>query len=297
MQRAWYVGVAAVAIILAAVALGTAETVITVGGSVLEGEIEFGIPGIISVTSSSDDIFTVQRTNLKAIRFPAKEGEDFTVGTFDGNILIGTIGGIPEVIGLRTLAGDVQSVKLTSIQEIRFEQPAAPPPTAPTATPSQPTTVAPAPSGTVETLAAGVREAYGQGRWAITFGLDTGFQLGVSTRNGFGYPTSSLGVNILGFGAMWRTYFIPPPWRIEETALEIATEKPTLALDDLVATTADAILPGSSFYLELGMRWLILPEIGIGWLFRLGDLIYFDAGASIDIALGPWVSLGFLFIF
>lgn len=297
MQRAWYVGAAMVAIMLAVVALGTAETVVTVGGSVLEGEIEFGIPGVISVTSATDDVFTVQRTNLKAIRFPAKKGEDFTVETFDGNILIGTVGGIPEVIGLRTSGGDVQSVKLTSIQEIRFEQPAEPPPTAPTTTPSQPTTVAPAPAGTLETLAEGVREVYGQGRWAFTFGLDTGFQLGVSTRNGFGYPTSSLGVNILGVGAMWRTYFVPPPWRIEETALEIAAENPTLALDDLVATTADATRPGSSFYLELGTRWLILPEIGIGWLFRLGDLIYFDAGASIDIGLGPWVSLGFLFIF
>ena len=296
MRRAWYVAAATVAMILAAVALGTAETVITVGGSVLEGEIEFGIPGVISVTSSTDDVFTVQRTNLKAIRFPEKRGDDFTVETFDGNILIGTIGGIPEVIGLRTLAGDVQSVKLTSIQEIRFEQPEAPPPAAPTATPTQPATVAPASSGASETLAEGVREAYGQGRWAFTLGLDTGFQLGVSTRSGFGYPTASLGVNLLGLGVVWRTYFAPPPWRIEETALEIATENPTLTLDDLVATTADAMRPGSSFYLELGTRWLILPEIGIGWLFQLGDLIYLDAGVSIDIALGPWVSLGFLFV-
>ena len=297
MQRTWYVAVATVVIVLAIVVLGTAETVITVGGSVLEGEIEFGIPGVISVTSSTDDIFTVQRTNLKAIRFPAEEGGEVTVETFDGNILIGTVGGIPEVIGLRTPGGDVQSVKLTSIQEIRFEQPTAAPAAAPTATPSGPATVTPAPSDTAETLAEGIREAYGQGRWAFTFGLDTGFQLGVSTRNGFGYPTASLGVNILAMGVLWRTYFVPPGWRIEETALEIATENPTLTLDDLVAATADATRPGSSFYLELGTRWLILPEIGIGWLFRLGDLIYFDAGASIDIALGPWVSLGFLFIF
>jgi len=297
MQRTWYVAVATVVIVLAIVVLGTAETVITVGGSVLEGEIEFGIPGIISVTSSTNDIFTVQRTNLKAIRFPAEEGGEVTVETFDGNILIGTVGGIPEVIGLRTPGGDVQSVKLTSIQEIRFEQPAAAPAAAPTATPSGPATVAPAPAGTSETLAEGVREAYGQGRWALTFGLDTGFQLGVSTRNGFGYPTASLGVNILAMGVLWRTYFVPPGWRIEETALDIATENPTLTLDDLIAATADATRPGSSFYLELGTRWLILPEIGIGWLFRLGDLIYFDAGASIDIALGPWVSVGFLFVF
>ncbi len=300
-QRAWWGGAAVVVIVLAVVVLGTAETIITVGGSVLQGEIEFGIPGVISVTSSTGDIFTVQRTNLKAIRFPAEEGEEVTVETFDGNILIGTVGGIPEVIGLRTPGGDVQSVKLTSIQEIRFEQPAAPSPTAPapapTPSPTQPSPAAPAPVGTLESLAEGAREVYGQGRWSFTFGLDTGFQLGVSTRNGFGYPTASLGVNILALGVLWRTYFVPPPWRIEETALEIATDSPSLTLDDLIAATVEATMPRSSFYLELGTRWLILPEIGIGWLFRLSDIIYFDAGASIDIGLGPWVSLGFLFIF
>lgn len=295
MQRAWCVGAAAVVIVLAVAVLGTAETIITVGGSVLQGEIEFGIPGVISVTSSTGDIFTVQRTNLKAIRFPAEEGGEVTVETFDGNILIGTVGGIPEVIGLRTPGGDVQSVKLTSIQEIRFEQPAAPPPTTPT--PAQPSPAAPAEPADPEAIAENVREAYGQGRWAFTFGLDTGFQLGVSTRNGFGYPTASLGVNILALGVLWRTYFVPPPWRIEETALKIATDSPSLTLDDLIAATLEATRPQSSFYLELGTRWLILPEIGIGWLFRLSDIIYFDAGASIDIALGPWVSLGFLFIF
>jgi len=301
MQKAWTVAIAVVVSVFAVVMLGAAETIITVGGSVLEGEIEFGIPGVISVTSLTDDIFTVQRTNLKAIRFPTEEGGEVTVETFDGNILIGTVGGIPEVIGLRTPGGDVQSVKLTSIKEIRFEQPAAPAPAAPTAAPTQPTpsAVAPTPAspGSAGTLAEEAREAYGRGRWAFTFGLDTGFQLGVSTRNGFGVPTTSLGANLLGLGVLWRTYFVPPPWRIEETALQIATENPTLTLDDLITATDDATRPGSSFYLELGTRWLILPEIGIGWLFRLGDLIYFDAGASIDIALVPWVSLGFLFIF
>ena len=295
MQRVWCVGAAVVVIVLAVVVLGTAETIITVGGSVLQGTIEFGIPGVISVTSATGDVFTVQRTNLKAIRFPTQRGEEFTVETFDGNILIGTVGGIPEVIGLRTPGGDVQSVKLTSIQEIRFEQPAAPPPTTPT--PAQPSPVAPAEPAVSEAISENVREVYGQGRWAFTFGLDTGFQLGVSTRNGFGYPTASLGVNILALGVLWRTYFVPPPWRIEETALEIATDTPSLTFDDVIAATVEATRPGSSFYLELGTRWLILPEIGIGWLFRLGDLIYFDAGASIDIGLGPWVSLGFLFIF
>lgn len=295
MRRIWSVGTIAVVLIIAAAGLGASETIITVGGSVLQGQIEFGIPGVISVTSASGDIFTVQRTNLKAIRFPAEEGGEITVETFDGNILIGKVGGIPEVIGLRTPAGDVQSVKLTSIQEIRFEPPTTPLPTTPA--PTQPPTAPPAPAADLEAIARKARDAYGQGRWAFTFGLDTGYQLGASTRNGFGYPTSSLGANILGLGVLWRTYFVPSPKQIEQAALEIAAGNPGITLDELIDATAQAKKPQSSFYLELGTRFLILPEIGIGWLFRLSDIIYFDAGASIDITLGPWVSLGFLFIF
>ena len=83
MQRAWYAAVISAVFVLAAVALGTAETIITVGGSVLQGEIEFGIPGVISVTSATGDIFTVQRTNLKALRFPAEEGEQRSYPVFD----------------------------------------------------------------------------------------------------------------------------------------------------------------------------------------------------------------------
>jgi len=295
MQRTWSVGVIILALVVIAANAGVAETVITTSGSVLQGQIEFGIPGVISITSSTGDIFTVQRSNLKAIRFPVEEGGEVTVETFDGNILVGTVGGIPEVIGLRTAAGDVQSVKLTSIQEIRFEPSTTPPTTTPA--PTQPPTAIPTPGADAETLAGEVREVYGEGRWAFTIGLDTGYQLGVSTRNGFGYPTASLGVNILALGVLWRTYFVSPARQIEETALEIAMDNPGITLDDLIAATTEAKTPRSSFYLELGVRWLILPEIGIGWLFRLSDIIYFDAGASIDIALGPWVSLGFLLIF
>ena len=102
---------ALVALVLLAAVVVQAETVVTTNGSVLQGTIEFGIPAVISVTSSTGDIFTVQRSNLKSIRFSDEEGGGVTVETFDGNILVGTVGGIPEVIGIESSSGDVQSVR------------------------------------------------------------------------------------------------------------------------------------------------------------------------------------------
>lgn len=293
MRRTRWVGVLAVVMVVAVAALGAAETIVTQDGLVLQGQIEFGIPGMISVTTATGDIFTVQRTNLKAIRFPSVEGGEATVETFDGNILVGTVGGIPEVIGLRTASGDVLSVKLTSIQEIRFEQVTPPPSTVP-----QPPPTVPPVTADPEALAEQVREEYTSRRWGFTLGIDTGYQLGASTLNGFGYPTTSIGINLLnGGGVVWRSYFVPSPRRVEEAAHKIAKENPGITLDALISATAEAKTPRSSFYLHLGTNTLIFPEIGIGWLFRLSPIFYFDAGAAIDIVLAPWISLGFLLIF
>ncbi|HCP31897.1 TPA: hypothetical protein DIT45_01385 [Candidatus Acetothermia bacterium] len=292
MRPTQWIGIIVLVLIVATATTGAAETVITTSGSVLQGQIEFGIPGVISVTSSTGDIFTVQRSNLKAIRFPLEEGGEVTVETFDGNILVGAVGGIPEVIGLRTAGGDVQSVKLTSIQEIRFDQVAP----APTPTTPAPTTIT-APTIAAEILAEQVKEVYKEGRWGFTIGLDIGYQLGVSTLNGFGYPTSSFGANALSLGIVWRSYLTPTAKQIEKAALEIARETPEITLDELLTATTAAKTPRSSFYLHLGTNTFFIPEIGIGWLFRLSQVFYFDAGAAVDLFLFPWFSLGFLLIF
>ena len=70
MRRTQWIGIIVLVLIVATATTGVAETVITTSGSVLQGQIEFGIPGVISITSSTGDIFTVQRSNLKEIRFP-----------------------------------------------------------------------------------------------------------------------------------------------------------------------------------------------------------------------------------
>ena len=90
-----------------------AETIVTSGGSVLTGVIESGLPATVSVTSETGDVFTVQRANMKHVRFG--ESYEVTVETFDGNIIVGTLGGISDVFGLRTAGGDVQSLSVDSI--------------------------------------------------------------------------------------------------------------------------------------------------------------------------------------
>jgi len=284
-RMGWALGVTLV-LVFAIVSLGWAETVVTTSGSVLQGTIEFGIPGVISIKTATGDIFTVQRANLKALRFPEK-GTEVTVETFDGNILIGEVGGIPEVLGLRSASGDVQSVKLTSIREIRFElAPAAIVPTLPSI------------PGSAEALAAQVKERYEKRRWAFTLGLDTGFQLGASTLNGFGLPAMTLGVNVLNLGgAIWRLYFPPSAQQIERAALEIATNTPGIQLDDLLTATAEEKTPLFNFYLHVGTSALVFPQVGTGGLFRLTPAFYFDAGLAFDLFWGVWPFLGFVFFF
>ena len=289
MQRmGWALGVTLV-LVFALVSLGWAETVVTTSGSVLQGTIEFGIPGVISIKTATGDIFTVQRANLKALRFPEK-GIEVTVETFDGNVLIGEVGGIPEVLGLRSASGDVQSVKLTSIREIRFELPAA------VIVPIVPTV--PSIAGSAEALAAQVKELYETKRWAFTLGLDTGFQLGASTLNGFGLPVMTLGVNVLNLGgAIWRLYFPPSAQQIERAALEIATSTPGIQFDDLLAATTEEKTPLFNFYLHVGTSALVFPQVGTGGLFRLTPAFYFDAGLAFDFFWGVWPFLGFVFFF
>lgn len=300
MRRYRWSLVIGVAILLASVSiLAQAETVITSGGSVLQGTIEFGIPAVISVTSSTGDVFTVQDSNLKSLRFPEEEGGEVTVETFDGNILVGTLGGVPEVIGLETTAGDVQSVRLASIVEIRFDPapsaasapPAAQPATTTPVTQPVPATTALA-SGDAAAMAAAVVAVHEDSKGGITLGLDTGLQLGFTSSSGLRIPRWTLGFDFLLLGPVWRSYFGPRVSQIEQAARELASEDPSLDLEDLVDATRDEVAPFLLPYLHVGTNALVIPEIGGGIMLRLGRAIYIDLGASIDILGLFWFSAG-----
>jgi len=266
---------------------GSAETIITSGGSVLQGTIEFGIPAVISVESSTGDIFTVQRTNIKAIVF--SQSKETAVETFDGNILVGSLGGIPEVIGLRTAAGDIQSVRLESIQEIRFD---------PAPVPTTPTAVSPvAPPSTGSSLPEKVGELYVERASRLSLALDLGYQVAVVGRNGFGYPTNSFGFDFITMGLDVRFYMPPSRADVEEAASTLIAAMPGLSLDQLVEQTIEETLPRIDLYVQVGTWAFMFPEVGGGVIVRITPSLYLDIGVSIDLNLSTWPNVGVIWIF
>ena len=263
------------------------ETIITTGGSVLTGVIESGLPATVSITSSTEDVFTVQRTNMKHMRFGDRR--EVTVETFDGNIIVGTLGGISDVFGLRTSGGDVQSLSVDSIVEIRFEPPAV----------EESELVQPARlviSSDANSMVREVVDAYERRSGSFTLGIDSGLQLGFSMKNGFEIPRFTVGINGILLGAVWRVYFPPSVARVERTAERFVSDgisDVNTLLEETRLEEAPFLLP----YIQLGTDAFIIPHVGGGLLFRLSRLIYFDVGATLDTIGVPWLSIGVLVYF
>jgi len=285
MRRSWMMLVAVCAIVGVAVASYGVETIITSGGSVLTGTIETGLPALVSVTTETGDVFTVKRDNMKHVRFG--ERMEVTVETFDGNIIVGTLGGISDIFGLKTEGGDVQSISVESIVEIRFERTVA------ELEVEQPvvTPAGPAPSGVQ-----GVVDVYESRSGSFTLGIDSGLQLGYSVKNGFGTPRLTIGVNGILLGAVGRYYFTPSVERVERVAERFVSDG-IRDFDVLLEETQAEITPFLVPYIQLGTDAFIIPHLGGGVLFRLGRLIYFDLGATLDTVAVPWLSVGLLIFF
>jgi len=260
------------------------ETIITSGGSVLTGVIETGLPAAVSVTSDTGDVFTVQRANMKHVRFGDRN--EVTVETFDGNIIVGTLGGISDIFGLKTEGGDVQSISVDSIVEIRFEPAVAeeaPPPAEPIVVPTA--SIVPA-----------VVDAYEERSGSFTLGLDSGLQLGFSMKNGFELPRFTIGINAILLGAVGRYYFPPTADRVERIAERLVGD----GIGDSETLFEETRLEATPFlipYIQLGTDAFIIPHVGGGVLFRLGRSLYIDVGGTIDTVGVPWPSLGVLIFF
>ena len=263
------------------------ETIITTGGSVLTGVIESGLPATVSVTSDTGDVFTVQRTNMKHIRF-GDHGE-VTVETFDGNIIVGELGGISTVFGLQTSAGDIQSISVDSIVEIRFE-----PAVTEEVEVVQP--VKPVVSSNADAMVQAVVDEYEDRVGSFTFGLDSVPQFGFSMKNGFWTPRFTIGINGIVLGLVARIYFPPSVASVERTAKRLIAD----GVNDAETLLEETKLEETPFlvpYVQLGTDAFVIPHAGGGLLFRLGRIAYFDLGATLDTIGIPWVSIGVLFFF
>ncbi len=285
MRRNTVAAAMLIAVIGLAFGVSGAETIITSGGSVLTGVIETGLPATVSVTSETGDVFTVQRENMKHIRFG--ERREVTVETFDGNIIVGTLGGISDVFGLQTEGGDVQSISVDSIVEIRFESPAM------EEEEEAPVVVS---VSVGPNLIESVIGVYEERSGSFTLGIDSGLQLGYSVKNGFEIPRFTIGINAILLGAVGRFYFPPSVSRVERIA-ERLVEDGIGDYETLLEETRLDAVPFMLPYAQLGTDAFIIPHVGGGFLFRLTRDIYFDVGATLDTVGVAWVSIGVLIFF
>ena len=141
-------------------------------------------------------------------------------------------------------------------------------------------------------MAAAIAEIHNDSKAGVLLGLDTGLQIGFTSKTGLGIPRWTLGFDLLFLGPVWRSYFGPRLPRIEDAAREIAMEDPSLDLEELTEAVRKEVTPFLLPYLHVGTKMLVLPNIGGGVLLRLGRAIYIDLGASIDVLGTIWYSVG-----
>jgi len=199
------------------------------------------------------------------------------------------LGGISAVFGLQTEAGDIQSIGVDSIVEIRFT------PTEIEVVPvAQP--VKPIVSSNEDAMIQEVVDEYEGRAGSFTLGLDSGPQLGFSMKNGFGTPRFTIGVNGILLGLVGRIYFPPSVASVERTARKLINDGVS-DFDMLLEETRLEETPFLVPYVQLGTDAFVIPHAGGGLLFRLGRITYFDLGATLDTIGVPWLSIGVLFFF
>lgn len=241
-------------------------SVVLLNGTVVEGQVESGLPVQLSMTLPSGDLVVLNTNDVKIIRFQ-RGGQAHEVENWASQIFQGTIMNLGSVITLVERGGATRSIPRTEIAYIRF-LPAAP------VTPSPGVNLAP---GAPEPPAT-VVEAYKETEWAFFLGL--GYSAaGFLQHNGFGYPRNEVGLNA-SLGVHWRLFFPPSLAEIE------------LRLRNCGASTVEqarACLNIRQFlYMQVATDLLIYPSLGVGVWIPLGESAFLDFGVLLNLGLLAW---------
>lgn len=241
-------------------------SVVLLNGTVVEGQVESGLPAQLSMTLPSGDLVVLNSSDVKIIRFQ-RGGQAHEVENWAGQIFQGTIMNLGSVITVVERGGATRSIPRAEIAYIRF-LPASPLTLSPGAGP------APSTLGTPAT----VLEAYKESEWAFFLGL--GYSaVGFLQRNGFGYPRNEVGLNV-SLGVHWRLFFPPSLAEVE------------LRLKNCGASTVEqarACLNLRQFlYVQVATDFLIYPSLGLGVWIPLGESAFLDFGILLNLGLLAW---------
>lgn len=253
-------------VLLGVEAFAATVSVVLLNGTVVEGQVESGLPAQLSMTLPSGDFVVLNTSDVKLIRFQ-RGGQAHEVENWMGQIFQGTIMNLGSVIIVVERGGATRSIPRAEIAYIRVLQPAR--------VISGPG-VSPTPGA--REIPAAVLEAYKESEWAFFLGL--GYSVaGFLQRNGFGYPRTEVGLN-LSFGIHWRLFFPPS---LAEAELRLKNCRASTVEEARACLNLRQFL-----YVQVATDLLIYPSLGVGVWIPLGESAFLDFGIFLNLGLLAW---------
>lgn len=128
----------------------------------------------------------------------------------------------------------------------------------------------------------------------ISVGLDITFILGVMTKNGFSYPKKMFGISPW-LGIDWRKFSLPSTTIVRHKAEKILKSNPNLSTQELLEKIKEEIYLKIFRYFQIGTEALIIPKVGIGWMFSLTDEYnaFFDFGINFPLMINLGIIISF----
>lgn len=128
----------------------------------------------------------------------------------------------------------------------------------------------------------------------ISAGFDMTFLVGVMTKNGFGYPKKTFAVSPF-LGIDWRTFSLPSARDVRYKAERLLESNPNLSTQELLEKVKQEMDLRIFRYFQIGTEVLIIPKVGIGWMFSLTDehTVFFDVGINFPFLINFGIIVSF----
>jgi len=233
-------------------------------GTVIQGELEAGIPTNLSMNLATGGTVVLKLSDLKTIRLyrgtASCEVEDWSGQIYKGEIL-----NLGSAFTVRETGGASRSIPIGQVVSITFSRPGGSPVSP--VTPSKP--------GPFFQVPEDLAKAFSSSRWSFFLGL--GYSVaGLIERNGFDFPRNEVGLNI-SLGLHWRHFFLPSWFEVQNILSECGAINVDAAKDCLNITRF--------FYIQLATDLLIYPSVGLGVLISFAPNAFFDLGILLNLGL------------
>lgn len=124
--------------------------------------------------------------------------------------------------------------------------------------------------------------------------MDATFLVGAMTKNGFGYPKKMFGISPF-LGLDWRKFNLPSVSIVRYKAERLLESNPNLSTQELLEKVKEEMNLRIFRYFQIGTEVLIIPKVGIGWLFSLTNEynVFLDFGINFPFLINFGIIVSF----